>query len=170
MAIYESDPAAASATVTVDRAGSYTFQVTITNPSDLSVTSSVTVTVAQTLTAIAVTPAPAVVIDTASQMFSASASDQFGHLLAGQPAFIWSVVSSSAGDDRHDGHVHGPHLGDRHRYRPGRQRHRQRHRGGDRLRSARVQLGDGDRLEPAARSRGTLATFTENRPASPSAS
>ena len=89
--------AAQDTTVTVDRAGSYTFQVTITNPSDLSVTSSVTVTVAQTLTAIAVTPAPAVVIDTATQMFSASASDQFGHLLTSQPAFIWSVVSGGAG-------------------------------------------------------------------------
>ena len=69
----------------------------IGNPSHLTTTSSVTVTVAQTLTQIAVTPAAASVADSATQAFTATATDQFGQTIASQPAFTWSVDTGGAG-------------------------------------------------------------------------
>ena len=51
------DNTAKNTTATFSKAGSYTFQVTITDDGGLSTTSSVTVTVNQTLTSITVTPA-----------------------------------------------------------------------------------------------------------------
>jgi IPT/TIG domain len=88
--------AAQNTTATFTKAGTYNFQVTITDPADLSVTSSVSVTVNQTLTSIAVTPATASVADGLSQAFSATGYDQFGNALTTQPAFIWSVTGAGS--------------------------------------------------------------------------
>ena len=71
--------AAKSTTATFSKAGSYTFQVTITDPGSLSVTSSVDVTVNQTLTTIVVSPASVTLNTGATQQFTASAKDQFGN-------------------------------------------------------------------------------------------
>ena len=68
--------AAKNTTATFSKAGSYTFQVTITDGGGLSTTSSVTVTVNQTLTSISNTSQPL-----------ATTLDQFGNPLASQPAF-----------------------------------------------------------------------------------
>ena len=84
-------------TVTFHQAGSYLFGVTIANPGGGTVTSSVTVLVTQTLTAITVAPASPTVSDGATQSFTASASDQFGQVLAIQPSFTWSVDHGGAG-------------------------------------------------------------------------
>jgi hypothetical protein len=89
--------AAKNTTATFYQAGTYTFLVTITDPSGLSVTSSVTVTVNATLTTIAVAPATTNVPDGATQQFTASARDQFGTALAAQPSFVWSLANGSIG-------------------------------------------------------------------------
>ena len=79
-------------TVTFDKAGSYTFQVTISDGT-YTATSSVTVTVNQTLTTIDVSPASATLNENGTQQFSASAYDQFGALLSSQPSFTWTKTS-----------------------------------------------------------------------------
>jgi hypothetical protein len=77
--------------VTFAQAGSYTLQVTVSDPAGNTITSSVTVNVVQTLTSIAVSPGSASLSPNGSQQFTAQALDQFGNTLAVQPAFTWSV-------------------------------------------------------------------------------
>ncbi len=85
--------AAKNTTVTFNRAGTYGFQVTITDQSGQSVTSSVTVTVNQTLTKITVSPSTITLKRGSQQQFSAIAFDQFGQELVTQPTFTWTKVS-----------------------------------------------------------------------------
>jgi aryl-phospho-beta-D-glucosidase BglC (GH1 family) len=82
--------AAKNTTATFSKAGLYAFQVTITNPAGLSVTSNVSVTVAQTLTSIAVSPSSTTIAPGQAQQFAAQALDQFGNPLANPPAITWS--------------------------------------------------------------------------------
>ena len=82
--------AAQSSTATFSMAGSYTFQVAITNPAGLSVTSSVNVTVNQTLASISV-QATSGLATNGTEPFSATALDQFSKPLSTQPSFAWSV-------------------------------------------------------------------------------
>ena len=83
--------------VTFQRAGNYTFTVTITNSVGLSITNSVNVTVNQAITSLMVLPVTASLIEGATESFSATAFDQFGQALASQPAFAWSVDSGGVG-------------------------------------------------------------------------
>jgi hypothetical protein len=83
--------AAKNTTATFAAAGSYTFQVTITDPSDLTATSQVSVTVSPVLTSVSVTPGTATVAPNGTQQFSATALDQFGNALASQPKVTWSA-------------------------------------------------------------------------------
>jgi hypothetical protein len=85
--------AAKNSVVTFDRAGAYTFQVTITDSGALTVTSSVNVTVNQVFTSIIVTPPSVTLVFGAKQQFTAQALDQFSQPLATQPSFSWSKVS-----------------------------------------------------------------------------
>jgi hypothetical protein len=85
--------AAKHTTVTFDRAGGYTFTVTITDTGGLSATSSASGTVVQTLTRIIVTPGTVTLPPGGQQQFTATAYDQFGLGLAQQPVFTWAVVS-----------------------------------------------------------------------------
>jgi hypothetical protein len=87
--------AAKNTIVTFTGAGSYTFMATITDAAGLSVTSSVTVTVNQTLTSIVVSPGSGSVSLGASQQFTAAAVDQFGNVMAAQPAVTWTVDSGT---------------------------------------------------------------------------
>ena len=89
--------AAQRTTVTFLAAGTYKFTATITDTSNLSVTSSVTVTVSQTLTSITVTPGNTSVIVGGTQQYSASALDQFGRVMAVQPAFTWTATAGTIG-------------------------------------------------------------------------
>jgi hypothetical protein len=83
--------AAKETTATFSAAGTYAFQVTITDPDDLSATDSVSVTVTQTITSIAVSPA-AVTLDTgATQQFTATGEDQFGHAMTAMPVPVWDT-------------------------------------------------------------------------------
>ena len=83
--------AAKTVGATFTKAGSYSFQVTIRDQGNLTVTSSVTVTVASTLTGITVIPASASVAAGGTQAFTATARDQFGAALSPQPALTWTV-------------------------------------------------------------------------------
>jgi len=85
--------AAQNTTATFYRAGTYTFQVTLTDQSGLTAVSSVTVTVVQTVTSLSVTPATVTLADRATQQFTATALDQFGQSLASPPTFTWQVTS-----------------------------------------------------------------------------
>ncbi len=85
--------AAKKTVVTFNRAGAYTFLVTITDQGGLSVTSSVNVTVKQVTTSILVTPSSVSLADRATQQFSAEVLDQFSQAMATQPRFSWSKPS-----------------------------------------------------------------------------
>ena len=75
------------------KAGTYNFQVTISDPATgLSVTSTVSYAVTQVLTSLTVTPAKATLAVNATQQFSATALDQFGVAMATQPTFTWAVT------------------------------------------------------------------------------
>lgn len=87
--------AAQSTTATFYAAGSYTFQATITDASNLSTTSDVTFAVDQTLTSVALTPANSTVADGGTEQLTATAEDQFRNAMTTQPAFTWSLVSGS---------------------------------------------------------------------------
>ncbi len=86
---------AKNTTVTFNKAGSYTFLVTISDGA-FAVSSSVSLTVNQTLTSIAVTPGTVALSGNATQQYSATGSDQFGIVLASQPIFAWSVTGGGA--------------------------------------------------------------------------
>ncbi|MFO0889051.1 MAG: IPT/TIG domain-containing protein [Isosphaeraceae bacterium] len=85
--------AAKNTVVAFDRAGAYTFTVTITDSGGLTVTNSVSVTVNQTFTRVLVSPSSVTLANGAKQQFSAQAIDQFGRPLATQPSFTWSKQS-----------------------------------------------------------------------------
>jgi hypothetical protein len=85
--------AAQTVTATFSKAGSYTFQVTVTDPSDYTATSSVTVVVNQTLTTITVSPSSVTVPAGGQEQFTGSGYDQFGNLMASQPTLTWSLKS-----------------------------------------------------------------------------
>jgi hypothetical protein len=83
--------AAKNTSATFTKAGSYGFQVTLSDQGNQTVTSSVNVTVNQILTTISVAPANASVATGAAQQFTATAKDQFATNLTAQPTFAWSV-------------------------------------------------------------------------------
>jgi hypothetical protein len=83
-----------SEVATVYGTGAYTFGVTITDASNLSITSSVNVTVSQVLTSVTVTPATLSLPIGSSYQFGASAQDQFAEAIAGQ-TFTWSVTGAN---------------------------------------------------------------------------
>jgi hypothetical protein len=103
--------AANNTTATFYQAGSYTFQVTITDTSGLSVTSSVSVTVNQILTSLSVTPGTATIADSASQQFSAVELDQFGKAMATQPTFTWALATGGIGSLSSSGMYTAPSSG-----------------------------------------------------------
>src|SRR5207302_903594 len=83
--------AAKSTTATFTQAGTYTFQVTVTDQDSVTVTSQVTVAVQQHPTSVAVSPPSATVHPNATQSFTATLKDQFANGMASQPTFSWTV-------------------------------------------------------------------------------
>jgi autotransporter-associated beta strand protein len=83
--------AAKNTTATFTKAGTYNFQVTLTDTAGLSTTSSVNVTVNQTLTSITLSPSSTSINEDQTTQFAATAKDQFGNALTTQPSFTWSV-------------------------------------------------------------------------------
>ncbi len=90
--------AAKNITATFFQGGSYTFNVTITDQSGLSATSSVSIT-AGTLTTIAMTPAVPNLTAGQTQQFTATANDQFGAAISPQPALTWTVATGGGSVD-----------------------------------------------------------------------
>jgi subtilase family serine protease len=90
--------AAQNTTVTFHNAGSYTFQVTVTNIYGLSATSDVNVTVQQTVSHLALTPLTGSLTDGGSLRFTATATDQFGHVMTVQPSWSWSLAGRGSID------------------------------------------------------------------------
>ena len=88
--------AAKNTVATFTKAGTYAFQVTIRDAGSLTTTSGVSVTVTQTLTVIGVAPLSASVVISATQPFTATASDQFGTAMSPPPAIAWSVSGGGA--------------------------------------------------------------------------
>jgi alpha-N-arabinofuranosidase len=87
--------AAANTTATFIAAGTYSFQVTITDPGGLTTTSTTSVTVDQTPVTASISPSsPTVGINTTTQ-FIASAVDQFGNPISTSSAVTWSLASGS---------------------------------------------------------------------------
>ena len=82
--------AAKNTTATFSKIGTYTLQVRASDAQNASATSSVTVTVNATSTGVAVSPASASIAKNATQLFTATATDQFGGALATQPTFTWT--------------------------------------------------------------------------------
>ena len=83
--------AAKNTVATFTKAGNYSFQVTIRDTANTTVTSSVALTVTPTFTSVAVTPASASVAIGGTQQFTATARDQFAAALSPQPALAWTV-------------------------------------------------------------------------------
>jgi hypothetical protein len=84
---------ASTTTATFSQAGSYTFQVTVTNTSNLVTTSSIIVVVSQLATSVVVSPASPSLLVNDQQQFTAKVLDQFGAVLASQPTINWSASS-----------------------------------------------------------------------------
>ena len=82
-------------TATFTAAGSYSFQVTIADPTGAIATSSVNVTVNQTLTAITVSPPSTTLGIGGTQQYTAAAEDQFGAALATQPTFTSDATAGT---------------------------------------------------------------------------
>jgi fibronectin type 3 domain-containing protein len=83
--------AAKNTMATFFQAGTYAFQVTLTNPVGLTAASSVIVTVNQTVSSVGVTPGSATLPDNATQQFTPTGWDQFGNALGSPPSFWWSL-------------------------------------------------------------------------------
>ena len=87
--------AAKNTTATFSAAGSYTFQVTITNEYGLTITSSVAVSVSQTISELTVVPASPELLPSATDQMQAFYADQFGAAIPGRLAATWSVSPST---------------------------------------------------------------------------
>ena len=84
--------AAKNATATFTAAGSYNFQVTITDAEGLSTTSTRLGASGASLFSIVTTPALHSIPVNTTQQFTAVGLDQFGNTLSAQPTFQWSVA------------------------------------------------------------------------------
>jgi hypothetical protein len=83
---------AQSVTATFYQAGSYTFQVVVTDSASATGTGTVAVTVNQVLTSITVTPPSVTLAYGARQQFTARTNDQFGNAMSTQPSsFSWTI-------------------------------------------------------------------------------
>ena len=87
--------AAKNVTATFTKAGNYDFLVTITDAGGLTATSAVSVAVNQFVSSIVVNPSSVTIGTGGTQLFSATAFDQFGNLLDTQPTFSWSATGGT---------------------------------------------------------------------------
>jgi uncharacterized lipoprotein len=85
--------AAKSSTVNFNRAGSYTFTVTISDGTN-HITNSVNVTVVQILTSIFINQGNIILNENAVEQFTATGKDQFAVAMVTQPIFTWAVSPS----------------------------------------------------------------------------
>jgi subtilase family serine protease len=84
---------ASTTKVTFMMAGTYTFQVTVSDPSGHMISAKLNVTVLQTMSRLQVQPGTATVADGRQQQFMALAFNQFNMPMTPPPALSWSVIS-----------------------------------------------------------------------------
>jgi hypothetical protein len=84
--------AAKDSTATFSKAGTYRFQVTLTDADGMTATSSVSVLVSQQLTRISLTPGTVDVARWGTLQFVATALDQFDDPLSVQPRLMWKLT------------------------------------------------------------------------------
>ncbi len=89
--------AAKNTMATFTEVGTYHFSVTIADTLGKTVTSSVAVVVSPVFTSITLNPGAVTVQESTTQKFTAYGLDQFGHLMASQPTFTYSVVGGGVG-------------------------------------------------------------------------
>ena len=89
--------AARSATATLTKSGSYTFQVVALDAQGATATAQVVVAVPLVATSVVVSPAIVTLNLTKAQTFTASVLDQFAVALAPQPTVTWSQVGPVLG-------------------------------------------------------------------------
>jgi len=89
--------AAYNTTATFYQAGTYTFQVAVTDSLGATGTATVNVTVQQTLTSLSISPSSVSLKDGSSQTFTATTLDQFGHPMATQPTTSFRWTKSGGG-------------------------------------------------------------------------
>lgn len=89
--------AAKNAVATLSRSGAYLFNVTISDPAGLTVSSSVGTTITAVAAGVSVTPAAPTVVIGATQQFTASLVDQFGIAMSGTVNWSASKGSITAG-------------------------------------------------------------------------
>jgi hypothetical protein len=91
------DSTASVTTATFSSAGTYVFRATIVDTAGAKTTSTVSLTVTALLTGLVVTPANPTVVLNATQQFTASGLDQFGHSMAAPADCAWSDTLGSIG-------------------------------------------------------------------------
>ncbi|HET7540235.1 MAG TPA: putative collagen-binding domain-containing protein [Polyangiaceae bacterium] len=91
--------AAKSSNVSFNKAGSYTFLVTVRDASGATAQSSVSISVGSAVTTVSVTPSTATVSPNATKQFTASMTDQFGSTMAAPPPSTWSTSGGSIAQD-----------------------------------------------------------------------
>lgn len=105
--------AAKTTTATFPAPGTYSFQVTVTDPGSLSSQSSVTVDVLRTAVTVTVTPSAVTIAPSATQQFTANVIDQFNQAIT-NPTLLWSVngggTVDTAGLFTADAITGGPHT------------------------------------------------------------
>lgn len=89
--------AAKTVTATFTKAGNYTLAVTVRDAGGRAAVAAVSVAVEQAVSGVAVSPGRTAVPDGGSQVFAATALDQFGDPLARQPSFNWAVADGGPG-------------------------------------------------------------------------
>jgi hypothetical protein len=89
--------AAKTVTATFSAPGEYTCVATVTDASGQNATSSVAVQVNSTLTSFVISPTTAVMNPGASRAFAATAKNQFGTILTGEP-LVWSTTGIGSVD------------------------------------------------------------------------
>ncbi len=84
--------------VTLAKAGTYRFRVTITEPTDYaSMSEDFTYIAAQEFTSVRIDPPSFLVSPGSTQSLAATALDQFNNAMASQPAFTWSIDAGGGG-------------------------------------------------------------------------
>lgn len=103
--------AAQDVTATFSEAGSYDFQVTVTDPSGYIATSSVMVTVNQALSSIVISPSSITLAAKGQEQFTGTGYDQFGNPMSAQPSLSWSVKSGVGSIGASSGLYTAPNAG-----------------------------------------------------------
>ena len=103
--------AAKSVTATFNKAGNYTFTLSVSDAQGSTVTSTVNVTVIQVLTTIILTPTSSNVPLSGTTQLTATAYDQFNNAFTVQPSFAYTIDNGGVGSVNASGLYSAPSSG-----------------------------------------------------------